>query len=76
MTNEAYFGIVRGKIVELTDDPGLAQGQRVEVVIRPVTDSQSKVSAAGMLADVPNLDKSIREVEQYRKLATYRTDSL
>jgi len=76
MTNDAYRGIVRGKIVELSNDPGLEQGQHVEVVLRPVDGRETKGSAAGTLSDVPDLDKSLEEIQRYRKLAEYRTDTL
>ena len=70
-------GIVHGKTVELACDPGLEQGQRVEVVLHPVANEEQPVcSAAGMLADIPGLDESLDEIQQYRKLAQYRTDSL
>ena len=69
-------GIIRGKTVELTSDPGLEQGQRVEVVLRPMAFEQLARSAAGMLADVPGLDESLEEIQRHRKLARHRTDSL
>jgi len=70
-------GIVHGKTVELVCDPGLKQGQRVEVVLRCLENLEQPVcSAAGMLADIPGLDESLDEIHQYRKLAQYRTDSL
>lgn len=70
-------GIVHGKTVELACDPGLEQGQHVEVVLRPVAREEEPVrTAAGMLADIPGLDESLDEIQQYRKLAQYRTDTL
>lgn len=70
-------GTVRGKIVELTSDPGFEEGQRVEVVLRPVGgESGSRHTAAGMLADVPGLDETLQEIQQYRKHAQYRAESL
>jgi len=75
MTNDAYHGVVRGKIVELSNDPGLEQGQLVEVVLRPLRERETNGSAAGLLSDVPDLDSSLQEIERYRKMAEYRTDS-
>ena len=75
--SDTLEGTVHGKTVELARDPGLEEGQRVEVVLRPVTTVQQPVvSAAGMLADVPNLDESLHEIEKQRKQAQNRTDSL
>ncbi len=75
--SDTLEGTVHGKTVELARDPGLEKGQRVEVVLRPVTAAQQPaVSAAGMLADVPDLDESLHEIEKRRKQAQNRTDSL
>ena len=70
-------GVIHGKTVELACDPGLEQGQHVEVVLRPVAREEKPVrTAAGMLADIPGLDESLEEIQQARKLAQYRTDLL
>ena len=70
-------GIIHGKTVKLVCDPGLEQGQRVEVVLRPVTNDETPIcSAAGMLADMTGLDESLQDIHQLRKIAQYRTDSL
>ncbi len=75
--NDAIQGTVYGKNVELVNDPGFKEGQRVEVVLRPVTsEGQPVCSAAGMLAGIPGLDESIDKIQRDRKLAPYRTDSL
>ncbi len=70
-------GTVHGKTVELSRDPGLEDGQRVEVVLVPVgSKSVAGVSAAGMLADESDLDESLRAIERQRKQAKNRPDSL
>ncbi len=75
--DNTLHGIVSGKIVELTSDPGLTEGQQVEVVLRPVCgERELPQSAAGMLSDSPHLDASIAEIEQSRKIARDRTDAL
>jgi len=74
--NDAIQGTVYGKNVTLTSDPGLEEGQRVEVILRPVaSEKRPACSAAGMLADIPGLDESLEEIGQTRKMARYRTDS-
>ena len=75
--NNAILGTVYGKKVELTSDPGLEEGQRVEVVLLPVVNKEHvEFSAAGMLAGIPGLDESLEAIQQQRKLAPHRTDSL
>jgi len=75
--NDSILGTVHGKNIQLTSDPGLEEGQHVEVVLLPVsTKKQAECSAAGMLAGIPGLDESLEEIQQKRKLAPYRTDSL
>jgi hypothetical protein len=37
MTSKTIHGIVNGRTIELTDDPGLPTGQEVEVVVKPVS---------------------------------------
>jgi len=75
--SEQIEGTVHGKTVELSRDPGLEDGQRVEVVLVPVNPkSSSSISAAGMLAEESGLDEPLRAVERQRKQAQHRTDSL
>ena len=74
--SEQIEGTVHGKTVELSRDPGLEDGQRVEVVLVPVgPKSAAGVSAAGLLADEPDLDEALRVIELQRKQAKNRTDS-
>jgi len=81
METASIQGIVHGKSVELLCDPGLEEGQRVEVVLRPMprpmpSEERPICSAAGMLAGIPGLEKSLDEIQQDRKLAPHRTDLL
>ncbi len=42
-------GFVRGKTIELTDDPGLPDGQEVALTVRPITNElQSTTAGDGM----------------------------
>jgi hypothetical protein len=43
--SDAIHGIIHGKTIELLDDPGMADGQRVEVLLRPlvVPDARDEV---------------------------------
>ena len=57
---ETYYGVIHGKTIELEQDPGLQDGQRVQVVVRakrlpgppPGWRPGGTETAAGMLADV------------------------
>ena len=56
MTNKPLHGVLNGKTIELSDDPGVPSGQEVEVVVTPVAVSRSKWGeglrrCAGALAD-------------------------
>jgi len=53
-------GTVHGRTIALRDDPGLAEGQRVEVVVRPLGEPAGRAerleALAGSLADRPEED--------------------
>ena len=75
--SEQIEGTIRGMTVELSRDSGLKDGQRVEVVLIPLASKRSLgISAAGMLAEESDIDKPLRAIEQQRKQAKSRTDSL
>ena len=75
--NNAILGTVHGKNIELISDPGLEEGQPVEVVLLPVANQEHvECSAAGMLAGIPGLAESLEAIQQQRKLTPHRTDSL
>jgi hypothetical protein len=65
-------GVVHGKIIELDQDPGVAEGQSVEVQMR-VIDRGGKwgegiLRTAGALKDDPEWDAIMEEIYQSRKL--------
>jgi hypothetical protein len=75
--SEIITGVMRGRMIELTADPGIADGQPVQVMVWPVQSSTGTVvgearSAAGMLADDPHVDKDLDEIKRYRKSAQFR----
>ncbi len=56
MTSKTLHGIVNGKTIELSDDPGVPAGQEVEVIVKPVPAKQAVWGeglrrCAGALAD-------------------------
>lgn len=65
-------GVVRGRTIELVDDLGVAEGQQVEVEVRPV---QAKAvwgegirRSAGGWADYPEMDAVMETIQRARKL--------
>ncbi len=66
-------GVVHGKTIALEEDPGLAEGQAVELTIRtivPLADQQRGegfLRTEGALADDPHWDAVMAEVHQERK---------
>jgi hypothetical protein len=69
-------GIVRGRIIELQDDPGLDEGQQIEVELRPLINTPQWGDgirrSAGALSDVPGLDEEIEAIVAERQLSLHR----
>ncbi|WP_422928817.1 hypothetical protein [Singulisphaera sp. PoT] len=69
---ETIEGVIHGNTIELRTNPGLADGQRVEVKVRVIASPEARIDAilktAGSLAHLPqdawdDLDQIIRERE-------------
>ncbi len=65
-------GVVHGKVIELAEDLGLSEGQRVEVVVKVVAATEripgeGFLRTEGALADDPDWDDIMEEVHQGRK---------
>jgi hypothetical protein len=71
-------GVIRGKTIELTNDPGLKEGQEVEITLRPMTKAGSWGTGlqrcAGALADSwqPEDDSILEQIQDSRKRSTGR----
>lgn len=65
-------GIVHGKIIELEEDLGLTEGQKIEVLVKVVKPQRMGGEGirrtAGALADDPHWDAIMQEIQQARKL--------
>ncbi len=65
-------GKVRGRMIELTEDVGLAEGQEVEIQLRVAPTAQpwgeGLRRCAGALANDPEWDAIMEEIYQARKL--------
>ncbi len=64
-------GIIHGKTLELKDDPGIEDGQAVEVVVRVVKKKEpwgeGLRRCAGALADDPEFDAVFEQIQRERK---------
>jgi hypothetical protein len=71
-------GIIQGKTIHLANDPGLAEGVEVEVVVQSVKPKQpwgeGLRRCAGALADqwTADDDRILEEIQQDRQQATHR----
>jgi hypothetical protein len=75
--NKTLQGIVRGRTIELDDDPGIEEGRKVEVLLRvgqlpgppPRWQPSSRESAAGMMAEhwSDEDDRILEEIHRDRK---------
>ena len=65
-------GKIRGKTIELDEDPGVDEGQEVEVRLTLVTPSrtwgQGILSSAGGWVDYPEIDAIMERISLERKL--------
>ncbi|MGO9465722.1 MAG: hypothetical protein ACLQIB_37725 [Isosphaeraceae bacterium] len=68
---ESLHGRVRGKTVELHEDPALAEGQEVEVQVTIVPLArkwgEGILQTAEALADAPEWDTIMEQIHQERK---------
>ena len=64
-------GKMHGSTIELVEDIGLADGQEVEVVIRPINAPTAWGDgihrSAGAAANMPEWDAALAEIERERK---------
>ena len=76
MTTNTVQGVIHGKTIELATDPGIVAGQDVEVTIRPVPDQAAQLAAisrtAGSMADDPEFDAIMAQLEQERRAEPFR----
>jgi hypothetical protein len=70
---KVIHGKIVGRTIELTEDLGLAEGQEVELSVRPVLAAESLrfgnglLRTEGALADDPYWDGIMEEIYQERK---------
>ena len=74
---KTLHGKVHGRTIELDEDPGVAEGQEVEVQMKVVPKPTQKTGEGflrteGALADDPHWDAIMEEIYQERKKDTRR----
>jgi hypothetical protein len=79
MTTRQLQGTIHGRRIDLQDDPGLADGVEVDVIVRvrpkPEKWGEGIRRSAGAWADMPELDGVFEEIERERKSAKFRDES-
>ena len=76
-STETVQGIVRGSTVELKSPTHFAEGDEVEVLLRAVmrpldAEATTSTTAAGMLADLPEVDPVLEQIYRERQACLYR----
>lgn len=76
---KTMHGVVHGKTIELQQEPGVPDGQEVEIVIRSITVTPASEPwgeglrrCAGALAGISGLDEDMEQILKERKTAKYR----
>jgi hypothetical protein len=71
-----FQGVIHGRTVELDQDPGIAEGQRVDVMMRVASPPRpwgaGILRSAGIAAEVPGFEEAFEQVQQDRESATMR----
>jgi hypothetical protein len=76
--NRIFHGIVHGKTIELQEDPQVADGQRVQVIVKTITNpepwGEGLRRCAGILADekTEEDDNILEEINRERKTKSHR----
>jgi hypothetical protein len=69
-------GIIHGKTIQLDEDPGIGEGQPVQVVVQPAAPPKrwgdGLRRCAGSMADDPDFDAIMQEIQDERKRAKFR----
>ena len=64
---KTIHGKARGRIIELDEDLGIAEGQEVEVQVKVITPArkwgQGMIRSAGIAADIPEFDAAFEQIQ-------------
>ena len=77
--SEAIEGVIHGKTIDLTTDPGFADGQAVRVIVKPLSTPEQRRDAilrtAGSMANDADFEAAMAQVERDRRSARYRGET-
>ena len=69
--DKVMYGVVHGRSIDLADDPGVADGQQVRVVITGLPEKHAASDgirrSAGGWAEYPEMDAIMEQVHQDRQ---------
>lgn len=74
-------GVIRGNTIELKENPGLSDGEEIDVILRPrrvapdaiASRPGQRPTAAGMLAHLPpQVDRELEKIIRERKQGVFR----
>jgi hypothetical protein len=74
VVTEIIRGTIHGKTIDLDKNPGMPDGQKAAVILRPEGSAgqwgEGIRRSAGALADCPEMDAFMEEIQQERRRAT------
>ena len=77
--NRKLGGVVHGKTIELEEDPGIADGEHVEITINTSEATSTWGNgirrSAGAAVDIPQFDEVFALIQEERKSARFRVTS-
>jgi hypothetical protein len=66
---DVIHGVIHGRTIHLEEDPGIGDGQTVEVVVRSVSPpkawGEGLRRCAGALADYPEMDQYMQTLDRH-----------
>lgn len=69
-----YRGVIKGKTIELSEEPPFPEGAEVEISVSPVREREAEAALefAGMLKDMTDKERALFE-EALKKRPTFST---
>jgi hypothetical protein len=73
---KTVHGTVHGKSIQFSEDLGIPDGEKVDVIVIPSEKEQpwgeGIARSAGIANDIPEFDQVFEQIERDRKAATFR----
>ena len=72
-------GVVHGRTIELQEDPGVGDGQQVQIVLTAVPAAAGWGDgirrSAGAAADIPDFERAFGQIAEERRAARFRENA-